>query len=163
MRYEIAGARGAVNDPRGVVAKAQAWAAERGGSVLLADASVVFGHDHAESAARHAVRAQVSGAGVVRDLGLEALRYLCARRQVADAIKVGGLRPTTERTAVIAFDVPAADVVSLLGWLRDDAVLAPGRKSLRVLGIGEAEEQTVPSGRSADLALERTALVDLEK
>lgn len=163
MTYDIAGARASVPDPAATVQRAQAWAAERGGQVLLADASVVFGRDHLESAVRHALRAQAAGAGAARDLGLETLRYLCARRQVADAIRAGGLKTTTRAIGVVVFAGSAAALISEMGWARDDEVLAPAGKSLRALGIEPGEERTVPAGRTTDLALERTALVDIEK
>ncbi len=163
MMYEIAGACGEVRDPQDVVARAQAWAAGHRAEVLLADASVVFGRDHLESAVRHAMRARDHGTGVARDLGLETLRYLCARRQVADAIRVGGLKAGTTAMAVVAFGAPAADLLAHLGWTRDDGALSAEGKSLSVLGVHGRERETVPSERTADLALERTALVDLEK
>lgn len=163
MTYELAGARGTVPDAQAVVARAQAWAAERHAEVLLADASVVFGRDHLESAVRHAVRARSSGVGVARDLGLETLRYLCAQRQVADAIRVGGLKVGTTAMAVVAFGAPVADLLAHLGWTQDDDVLSAQGKSLAALGVRGKERATVPSERAAELALERTALVDLEK
>ncbi len=163
MTYEIAGARCRIDNPQAIVAQAQTWAAEHGGQVMLADAATVFGRDHLESAVRHALRAQASGAGVARDLGLETLRYLCARRQVAEAIRAGGVKLGTETVAVATFDAPVADLITTLGWTRDDGVLAAVGKSLRVLGVGAAQETTVPPEHVVDLALERTALVDLEK
>lgn len=163
MTYDIAGARHRVSDPQDVVARAQAWAAERRAEVLLADAAVVFGQDHLESAVRHALRARASGTGVARDLGLETLRYLCGRRQVSEAIRDGGLKPTTEAVAVVVFESSADDLLAHLGWTRDDAVLAPEGKSLRALGVTRTEEGSLPRERTADLALERTALLDLDK
>ena len=163
MTYEIAGARGEVRDSQEVVAWAQAWAADHHAEVLLADASVVFGRDHLESAVRHALRARDHGAGVARDLGLETLRYLCARRQVSEAIRAGGLKPGTTAVAVVVFGAPVADLLGHLSWVRDDGVLAQEGKSLAALGVRDTERATVPPNRLADLALERTALVDLEK
>jgi KEOPS complex subunit Cgi121 len=163
MSYDIAGARARISDPRAAIAAAQAWAAAHGAEVLLADASVVFGRDHLDSAARHALRARASGAGVARDLGIETLRYLSAQRQVSDAIRLGGLRSGSEAIAVVAFEGSAAGLLTQLGWTRDDAVLDPEGKSLRILGIRRSEERTVPKERIMDLALERTALLDLEK
>jgi tRNA threonylcarbamoyladenosine modification (KEOPS) complex Cgi121 subunit len=163
MTYELAGARGHVSDPQAVVPRAQAWAAEHRAEVLLADASVVFGRDHLESAVRHALRARALGAGVARDLGLETLRYLCAKRQVSEAIRTGGIQPGTEAVAVVVFESSADDLLTHLGWTRDDAVLGPEGKSLRVLGVTRIDERSLPRERVADLALERTALLDLDK
>lgn len=163
MTYEIVGARGRVQDPQEVVARVQKWAAKHGAEVLLADASVVFGRDHMESAVRHALRARASGTGVARDLGLETLRYLCGKRQVSEAIRVGGLKAGTETIAVVAFDASAENALVCLGFSRDDTALDAEGKSLRVLGLTPGEEQTAPPGRAPDLALERVALLDLEK
>lgn len=163
MTYEIVGARGRVPDPQAVVARAQAWASERRAEVLLADAAVVFGRDHLESAVRHALRARASGSGVARDLGLETLRYLCGKRQVSEAIRVGGLKSSTKVIAVVVFESSAEGLLADLKWARDDSVLAPAGKSLRTLGITATEEKSLPRESVADLALERTALLDLDK
>ncbi|HII39753.1 MAG TPA: hypothetical protein HA326_00865 [Thermoplasmata archaeon] len=163
MTYDIAGARGRVSDPQGVVDRAQAWAAEHRAEILLADASVVFGRDHLESAVRHALRSRASGTGVARDLGLETLRYLCGQRQVSEAIRTGGLKATTEAVAVVVFEASPDELLTYLDWTRDDSVLASGGKSLRALGIPRTEETSLPPERAADLALERTALLDLDK
>ncbi len=164
MSHAIAGARGIVKDRNAALHQAQAWAAEREADVLLADASVVFGREHLESAALHAERARDAGLMATRSLSMEALLYLAGQRQVADAIRVAGLKDGTETIAIVLFG-PASvdDLLSSLTWSRDDAVLVPGGKDLSRLGIALPERQTVPEDRVADLALERTALVDVAK
>ncbi len=163
MTYEIAGARGHVGDPQALVARAQAWAGAHRAEVLLANALQVFGKDHVESAVRHALRARSSGARVARDLGLETLRYLAGERQVSAAIRSAGLRAGDTAIALVVFEGGADDLIAHLGWTRDDTVLGAAGKSVHRAGIGAAAEGTVDPGRSADLALERTALVDIEK
>lgn len=164
MTHDLAGARGKVTDRDAVLREAQAWAASHGAEACLADASAVFGRDHLESAALHAERAKATGTMATRSLSMEALLYLSGRRQVADAIETAGLRAGTQAAAVLVFGVaPVEDLVAHLGWTRDDSVLAPEGKSLRALGLARAAEGTVPQDRVADLALERTALVDLDK
>lgn len=163
MTYEIAGARCPASDPQDVVTRAQTWAAAHHAELLLADASVVIGRDHLESAVRHALRARASGLGVARDLGLETLRYLCGKRQVSEAIRAGGLTTATRTVAAVVFEATADDFLAHLGWKRDDSVLDAEGKSLRVLGVTVSEEQTVAPERVSDLALERTALLDIEK
>ncbi len=163
MRYEVVGARGTVTDAQAVVAKAQAWAEERHAEVMLADAKLVFGRDHLESAILHAVRARGTGTGVARDLGLETLRYLSGARQVTDAIRAAGLHGGSASAAVVVFEGSADELLTHLGWTRDDTVLGARGKSLRNLGIGASAERTVAADRAADLALERTALLDIEK
>lgn len=164
MSHTIAGARGAVRSPAAILREAQTWAAARGGEVLLADASVVFGHEHLESAALHAVRARDANQMTTRSVGMEALLYLAAQRQVADAIRIAGIKASTSTVAVILFGGSAVDqLIALLGWSRDDGVLDARGKDLSVLGVRKLERGTVPEDRLVDLALERTALLDVLK
>ncbi len=164
MSHTIAGARGAVRDHEDVLRRAQAWAAARESEVTLADASVVFGRDHAESAALHAERSRTSGTMATRSVSMEALLYLAGRRQVADAIQFAGIREGTATEAVIVFgDAPIDELIRLLGWSRDDPVLGASGKDLAALGIAPNERGTVPEGAIVDLALERTAFVDVLK
>ncbi|HKZ88827.1 MAG TPA: KEOPS complex subunit Cgi121 [Thermoplasmata archaeon] len=164
MRWTLVGARGAVRDPSGVLKAAQAWAANRGAEVLLADARAVFGRRHVESAILHAERAQREGRMTAHSVAMESLLYLSGQRQVSHAIRVAGLREDTIATAVLAFGLDAVDeLVASLGWTRDDTVLEPGGKSLASLGVSPSEEKTVSDTRREELALERVALVDVLK
>ncbi len=164
MSHAAAGARTEVRDRDAVIREAQNWAAARGVEVLLADGSVVFGRDHLESAAMHAERARAAGTMATRSLSMEALLYLAGKRQVADAIGAAGLRTGTKAAAVLVFgDAPPDDLIAHLGWTRDDEVLSASGKDLRALGIRPSERATVPREQAADLALERTALVDVLK
>lgn len=164
MMHSVAGARGTVRDRDSVVRKAQDWAAARGSEVLLADASVVFGRDHLESAANHAERARDTGLMATRSVSMEALLYVAGRRQVADAIEAAGIREGTSAEAIAVFgDASVDDLISQMGWVRDDGVLSPSGKDPSSLGIADAERGTVPEEKVIDLALERTALVDVLK
>ncbi len=164
MTHSIAGARSEVQDRDAVIREVQAWAAAHGAEVLLADAAVVFGRDHLESAAMHAERARAAGTMATRSLSMEALLYLAGKRQVADAIESAGIRRGTKTAAIVVFgDTPADDLLSYLGWSRDDSVLSASGKDLSALGIRPAETGTVPDAQAMDLALERTALVDVLK
>lgn len=164
MTFDIAGARVRIEDPEATLAKARAWGASGEADVLLADARSVFGRDHLSSAAIHAERSQARGTMVVRSIAIEALLYLSGQRQVADAIRVAGIRKGTKKVAIAVFGGPrASEFLENVGWSRDDSGLEPRRKSLRSLGITAAEETTVPDVLRADLALERVALVDVKK
>lgn len=164
MSHALAGARGTVPDRDAILRRAQEWAVERGAEVLLADAAAVFGRDHLESAALHAERARDEATMTLRSVSMEALLYLSGQRQVADAIRIAGLKDGTDTIAVLVFGEAMPDeLLSSLGWSRDDTVLNPGGKDLRALGVGIAELGTIPEDRIADLALERTALVDVAK
>ena len=164
MNHAAYGARGSVERPEEILGRANAWARARGGEALLMDARAVFGVDHLTSAVHHAERAKARGEMSARSLAMETLLYLSGQRQVADGILVAGIRPGTERIAILTF--PAIRIEELLedlGWVRDDSVLEAEGKSLSILGVGAREGRTVPAQRRADLALERTALLDIAK
>ena len=164
MNYSIAGARGHVADPMETIRQAQDWGGPRGIDVLLADATVVFGRAHIESAIRHALRAHDAGTTVAHSVSMEALRYVSAQRQVADAIRLAGIRTGTQELAVAVFGTDSTEeLLKLFGWVRDDAVLEPREKSLLALGFTKQALSTVPANRRSDLALEKVALLDVWK
>ncbi len=164
MSHHVAGARGRVTSRDDVLRRAQGWAAAHSGEVLLADAAAVFGRDHLESAALHAERARDADAMSTKSVAMEALLYLAAERQVGDAIQAAGIKEGTETIALIVFaDAPAADLIQALGWSQDDRVLEAQGKDLGLLSISAAERSTVSAAQAVDLALERTALLDVVK
>lgn len=164
MSHVFVGARGHVVDPADTLSRIRAWGEASGVEVLVADARVVFGTDHLESALRHAERAGSNGAMTARSLAMEALLYLSAKRQVTDAIRVAGIRQGTQAVALAILGEALPDgLLRELGWSRDDAVLEPEGKDPGALGISEAEKGTVPRDRWADLVLERVALLDVFK
>ena len=164
MTYEVAGARGTVDDPEAVLKKAHVWSKASEGEVLLADARVVLGRDHLDTAVRHALRAQSNGTMAARTVSAEALRYLSAQRQVADAIRIAGIHRGTKELAIAVFGrAGVQELVAALGWSRDDRVLDSEGKSFEAIGITKAEWATLPPNQRADLALEKVALLDAEK
>ena len=164
MSHANAGARGAISDPEDAFRRAQAWAQRAGVEVCLADARAVFGADHLESAIRHARRAHETGTMTTHSLAMETLLYLSGRRQVAEAIRAAGLRAGTTTLAIALLGTKEVDdFLRAMGWTREDEVLAPSDKSLQLLGVNRDEESTVSPESAHDLALERTALVDVWK
>jgi KEOPS complex subunit Cgi121 len=164
MTYEIGGARGTVDEPETVLKMAHAWSERNEGEVLLADARIVLGRDHLETAVRHALRSQSNGKMAAKSVSMETLRYLSAQRQVADAIRIAGIRKGTREVAIVVFGAGrVADLVQGFGWSRDDRVLDFEGKSFQAIGITEAEWATLPPNQRADLALEKVALLDVEK
>ena len=164
MTYAIAGARGDIADPEEILRKARAWSERTGNEVLLADARAVLGRDHLETSVRHAIRAQSSATMVARSVSMEALRYLSAQRQLSDAIRIAGIRRGTKELAIAVFGpTKVEDLFVAFGWSRDDEVLVAEGKSFREIGITEAEWATLPPNQKADLALEKVALLDVEK
>ncbi len=164
MRYSICGAHGNITDPKETIGKAQEWGAPRGIEVLLADATVVFGRAHVESAIRHAFRAHAAGTMVAHSVSMETLRYLSAQRQIADVIRIAGIRTGTRELAVAVFGADSSEeLLNHFGWARDDTVLEPREKSLAALGFTKEALSTVPPDRRSDLALEKVALLDVWK
>ncbi len=164
MNHEMAGARFRIDDLEAELRRSNAWASSRGVEVLLADARVVFGRDHLESAIAHAERAKAKGTMVARTLAMETLLYLTGQRQVSDAIRAGGIRKGTETAAIVLFGSSSVkDLLREFGWTRDDSALEPAEKSLSSLGIRASEERTIPRDRRPDLALEKVALLDINR
>ena len=164
MTFDIAGAKGSKIDPEAVVRTAAEWASSRGAEVCMLDARSVFGRDHLESAALHAIRARDARTMSSRSVAMETLLYAAGARQVQDAIRSVGLRQDTTAIGVVLFG-PAKvdDLVHDMGWSRDDGVLAAHGKSLEHFRISDREAQTVSDRQRADLVLEKVALLDVEK
>ena len=135
------------------------------------DARAVCGRVHLESALLHAERAMERGNNLARTVLIEWVLCAAGVRQVDVAFKRVGIRPGTETFAImlVADDdlVPAGEqVTSLLEAVelsRDDTVLECTEGSLRALGVGDAEIAAVPRDNWPDLALERVALLELER
>ncbi len=164
MKYSLSGARGHITDPKETIHQAQDWGGSRGIEVLLSDATVVFGRAHIESAIHHALRAHAAGTMVAHSVSMETLRYLSAQRQVADAIRLAGIRNGTREVAIAIFGADSTEeLLKLFGLARDDTVLEPREKSLTALGITKEELSTVSLDRRTDLALEKVALLDVWK
>ena len=164
MTYRIGGARGNVGDPEATLKAVRTWSERTGDEVMLADAGIVLGRDHLETAVRHAIRSQAAGTMASRSVSMEALRYLSAQRQVVDAIRVAGIRRGTKAIGIAVFGTAAMDdLLATFGWSRDDNVLGYEGKSFQAIGITEAEWATLPPNQRADLALEKVALLDLAK
>ena len=164
MTFDIAGAKASDVEPEAVVRTVAEWAASRGAEVCLLDARSVFGRDHLQSAALHAIRAREARTMSSRSVAMETLLYAAGARQVQDAIRSVGLRQDTTAIGVVLFG-PAKvdDLVHDMGWSRDDGVLDAEGKSLENLGISDREAQTVSDRQRADLVLEKVALFDVEK
>jgi len=139
-------------------------------SAQAMDAGVVCGRVHLESALVHARRAFAGGNNLARTLWVEWVLCAAGVRQVDLAFKRVGIRPGTEVFAILLLSDGEAvtEEVSLafLGSLdleHDDSLLDCSEDALRRLGVGDAELAVVPKDRWADLALERVALLDLDR
>jgi KEOPS complex subunit Cgi121 len=160
LTHSIAGVRTQISDPEAVIQEAHRWGTAHAAEAMLADARLVFGADHLETAARHAERARDSSSMITRSVAMETLLYLSGQGQVSEAIRLAGIRIGSTTVAICVFGSRVDNLIEALGWTRDDSVLDAQGKSLRALGISPAEEATVPQEARRDLALERTALLD---
>ena len=164
MTFDIAGAKASVVHPETVVRTATEWASSRGAEVSLLDARAVFGRDHLESAALHAIRARDARTMSSRSVAMETLLYAAGARQVQDAIRSVGLRPDTKAIGVVLFgSAKVDDLIHDMGWSREDGVLDAEGKSLERVGISDRKAKTVSDRQRADLVLEKVALLDVEK
>lgn len=159
--------RGRIEDVDAVLA-ALVEAAERYDVFLQAcDETWVFDAAHAESAYVHARRAHDRGEAASRTVGGEFLRYLTGHRQVGKAIEAGGVKPDQEAFVLVAAGVKAGAAVwrflDTTGRSRDPTGVGPNQEALDRLGVTEQERKATPEDEWAALALERVALVDLER
>jgi KEOPS complex subunit Cgi121 len=135
------------------------------------NASAVCGRVHLESAYLHARRAMERGTNLARTVLIEWVLCAAGVRQVDVAFQRVGIRPGSEAFAIllVADDdlVPTeGQVTALLETIdleRDDSLLDCTEAALRNLGVGDAELAAVPLESWPDLALERVALLELER
>jgi len=164
MTFAVAGAKASAMNPEDAVRTAAEWGALHGAEICLLDARSVFGRDHLESAALHAIRARDSKTMSSRSLAMETLLYASSQRQVQDAIRAAGLRPDTTTVGIVVFGGSNVDeFLREMGWSRDDDVLNAASKDLEAFGISRREAETVSTTHRADLALEKVALLDVQK
>ena len=137
----------------------------------VVDATAVCGTVHLESAYLHANRAVERGNNLARTVLVEWVLCAAGVRQVDVAFRLAGIHPGTDTFAImlIADDdlVPTEDqigsLLNTIGLQRDDDVLECTEEALRTLGVGDAELAAVPRDSWPDLALERVALLELER
>ncbi len=173
MRGEaVFGARGAaVEDVKSWLARLQEVASAVGLRAQALDADAVCGREHVVSALLHARHASEAGRGLARTLETEWALCVAGVRQVGVALERAGVRKGTSRFAImLLFEgdalPPEEAVAAFLRGMRlerDDCVLEPKEEALRRLGVGDAELRAVPRDRWTELALERVALLDLER
>lgn len=135
------------------------------------DATAVCGRVHLESAFLHASRAMERGNNLARTLLIEWVLCAAGVRQVDVAFQRVGVRPGTDRFAIMLVadddrtpsDEQVSSVLAATELERDDSVLECSEDALRALGVTGTELAAVPEEGWPDLALERVALLDLER
>jgi KEOPS complex subunit Cgi121 len=135
------------------------------------DASTVCGRVHLASAFLHANRAMDRGNNLARTMPIEWVLCAAGVRQVDVAFKRVGIRPGTDTFAImlvadddlVATEEQISSLLATIDLERDDGVLDCTEAALRNLGVGDAELAAVPEESWPDLALERVALLELER
>jgi tRNA threonylcarbamoyladenosine modification (KEOPS) complex Cgi121 subunit len=171
MPEAFLGARGAPVEHVDVwMRNLQRAAATYGLSAQAMDAGAVCGSVHLESALLHARQAFARGDNMARTLWVEWVLCAAGVRQVDVAFKRVGIRPGTRVFAVLLLSEgdeitggTGDAFLEKLGLERNDDVLVCSEDSLLRLGVGKVELAAVPRERWTDLALERVALLDLER
>ncbi len=99
-------------------------------SVQFFDASLVAGSEHLRFAALNALNAFKGNINISSSLAMETLLYASAQRQIKEAVKLMGIKPNTDRVAVLILAdtqqqvSEALKIVSqLLGGRQDDSVV----------------------------------------
>ena len=168
----ILGASGPpVEDVEAWLARLQATAARLGLRAQALDADAVCGLAHLLSALAHAHRAFERGKNLARTLEVEWVLCAAGVRQVGPALQRVGVRRGTARFALLVTyegelslaDDAAAALLEGAGLRPDDGALEFRPEALRRLGVTDAELAAVPRERWQGLALERVALLDLER
>jgi len=136
--------------------------------VQLFDASLIAGREHLRFAVLNALNAFKNKSNISSNVAIETLLYASAQRQIKDAVELLGIKPRTNRVAVLvlAQDSEQASVVlkfvsKLLGGKRDDSVvdLADNKMAglTRLFRISKAELEAKTERKGA----EKQALTDL--
>jgi KEOPS complex subunit Cgi121 len=139
--------------------------------IQIVNADVIFGKDHIVSAYYHTNRCFENNTNSLDDKSLEFLLYLSGERQISKAIKKVGITNQVNTFAIIIIPLQKendcesilAHIVSQFNFVKDDAILAGDKTTLKRFGISEKEISTVPEENYADIILEKVALVDIIK
>jgi len=136
--------------------------------VQFFDASLIAGWEHLRFAALNALNAFKSERTISSSLAMETLLYASAQRQIKDAVRLLGIKPNTNRVAVLILAENPREgsailktVSKLLGAKKDDSVvdLTDGKVAdlKRLFKISHIELEAKKERRGA----EKQALTDL--
>jgi len=161
---QVFGARVTPGDPKAVMAGVQTFKEGKDVLVQLFDARWVYGAIHLESAFTHAQRAVDNNLAISSGMETEILLYAAGERQIRVALEKVGLTQETNTVAgVIMGEVGGNDLITHMGWERDDTLLEGDEGILDRFGISQIERDTVGEKNWQKLVLERVAMVTLEK
>ncbi len=159
--------RGRVDDVPALLSVLEETAARYDVFLQACDEDWVYDEEHAESAYVHAKRAHDRDDAASRTVGGEFLRYLTGKRQVGKAIEAGGVKEGQGAFVLVAAGGKAGAAVwrflDTTSRSRDPTGVGPNEDALDRLGVTSQEREAAPREAWGDLALERVALVDLER
>lgn len=148
--------------------------------VQFFDASLVGGWEHLRFAALNALNAFKSRVNISDSLAMETLLYASSQRQIKEALARLGIKPSTDRVAVLVLaetreqaDSTVKIVSGLIGGRRDDSVVdlteakVPGLKRLFEISEAELESKATRKGSESlvliDLIIEHMALLVVQR
>lgn len=147
MRFQVIGIRG--DTPFDAIVD---YFRSLGGDIVLMEPSMVFGRDHLMSAAIHGERAFQRGACRSNSILTEIIMYAAGERQIGKALDI--MRPKGNGYAALVVDADSFDL-GAIDMARDDSLLNAG--------IERMAKSDDSSTDYASVALERVALLDLQK
>ena len=127
---EIFGVRHRVEDTGQTLASISQVAEKNGIEIQVFDATKIIGMEHLEVATEKAQRAFSEDRNLSNTLATEILLYASAERQISEAIRKLGIKDGAEELAVVILgDIDPGQIMSELGWTRDDSVLKPASET----------------------------------
>lgn len=156
MSYQIMAAKGCVNDVSALLRKLSLV----DGEVIMLKAHRIMGPEHVHSAVYHAMRAFKRGKNFARTMGVETLLYLSGERQISKALNYMGLESGDEEIAIITFGNQGDDLISSLGWIRDDSLLQINEEKKRFMLETMGGSTNIEPLKQI---LEKVALLDIDK
>jgi len=157
----------AIGDVKTILKNVDTVSKDLGLVLQLVNASRVYGKEHLEVAAEHALRAFDEGRNFGKTVAIEVLMYASGKRQISEALKFMGLGHGMIKIGVVAISGPGktvpADLRKRLGFERDDSVLSGSEDVLDAFGIGPEIRKGTSPEKWADLIIEKVTLLELEK
>jgi len=144
--------------------------------VQFFDASLTAGSEHLRFAALNALNAFENKINISSSLAMETLLYASAQRQIKEAVRLLGIKPSTSRVAVLVLSENRKEasavlkvVSKLLGGRRDDSVVdltddkvADLKRLFRISNVeleAKSERKGAEKQALADLVIEHMALL----
>jgi len=170
----VFGAHGNIQNVDNFLKKILDFAQNHSIIIQVFNADMIYGKNHIISSVEHAKRAMNSKTNTTNSLGMEILLYASGERQLKLAIPKMGVKKGQSNIAFVflsfnkkikvkMIDHLSDEILKLLSFYRNDAILDGNKSVLKRFGIDETEISTVSKDKYGDLILEKIAMVDIIK